>query len=499
MACNDAKLATSAHFMACQERSNPKLLLSVSDTRVLKVRSSIAAVVALLAFASAAFAGTLNVTSGPTFSPPAAFTDNTIKVETLHNPPGVTGDVVKLSGSATVVPPPSNSATVEVSGNYTANPGDAISAAYSFTINSSGSRPVSYTVQGSATVLGSPANFNKTDTVLPGLHQYRGTVQLPISFPFAASGTFTTSFTLNFGSSASASNAPASPAVADSLVLRIDQANVQLAPTAATLPPHCRALNIATRLAVANGANVLIGGFIITGNDPKKVIIRGLGPTIQGVSGILADPTLELHQGSATLIVNDNWKTRSDGTSQQSEVEATTIPPSNDLESAIVTTLSPGSYTAILAGKNGGTGVGLVEIYDLAQGADSQLANISTRGLVQTGNDVMIGGFILGPNSNDASSIVIRAIGPSLTAFGIADALPDPTIELRGENGVLIASNDNWMECPDKQTIIDKGLAPGNDKESALLAIPAPGNYTAIVRDANNVSGVGVVEAYNLQ
>lgn len=467
------------------------------DTNVLKVRSPITAAVALLAFASAAFAGTLTVTSGPTFSPVDAFTDNTIKVETFHNPPGVTGDIVKLSGGATVVPPPSNTAMVEVSGNYTANPGDAISAAYSFTINSTVSRPVSYTVQGSATVLGSPANFTKTDSVLPGLHQYRGTVQLPISFPFAASGTFTASFTLTFGSSAS--NAPASSAATEALVLRIDQANVQLAPTAATLPPHCRALNIATRLAVANGANVLIGGFIITGNDPKKIIIRGIGPTIQGVGGILADPTLELHQGSTTLIVNDNWKTRSDGTSQQSEVEATTIPPSNDLESAIVTTLSSGSYTAILAGKNGGTGVGLVEIYDLAQEANSQLANISTRGLVQTGNDVMIGGFILGPNNNDASSVVIRAIGPSLTGFGIADALPDPTIELRGGNGALLASNDNWMDCPDKQTIIDKGLAPANDKESALLAIPAPGNYTAIVRDANNVTGVGLVEAYNLQ
>jgi hypothetical protein len=208
---------------------------------------------------------------------------------------------------------------------------------------------------------------------------------------------------------------------------------------------------------------------------------------------------LELHQGDTTLITNDNWKLKSDGTSQQAEIEATTIPPANDLESAIVTTLNPGTYTAILAGKNGGTGVGVVEVYDLAQGANAQLANISTRGLVQSGNDVMIGGFILGPSSSDVSSVVVRAIGPSLTSFGVANALPDPTIELRNNDGALVASNDDWMDCPNKQTIIDNGLAPSNDKESALLAIPAPGNYTAIVRDANNVSGVGVIEAYNLQ
>lgn len=467
-------------------------------TLLLRACLVVFAATAFCAGSISAFGGTLTVTSGPILTPASAFTNNTIKVETLHNPPGVSGDVTKLSGSATIVPPSSNTAMVEVSGTYTANPGDLISAAYSFTIDSNVTRPVSYTVQGSATVLGSPANFNKTDTVLPGLHQYKGTVQLPISFPFPASGTFTSSFALNFGAS-SAAMATDSTVAAETLVLRIQQADVQLAPTAATIPPHCRALNIATRLAVANGSNVLIGGFIVTGNDPKKIIIRGIGPSIKGVAGILADPTLELHQGNATLITNDNWKTKSDGTSQQAEVEATTIPPTNDLESAIVTTLNPGTYTAILAGKNSGTGVGLLEIYDLAQGANAQLANISTRGLVQSGDDVMIGGFILGPGSNDTSSVVVRAIGPSLTAFGIANALPDPTIELRSSDGTLVASNDNWKDCPNKQTIIDNGLAPTNDRESALLAIPAPGNYTAIVRDANNAIGVGLVEAYNLQ
>ena len=155
-------------------------------------------------------------------------------------------------------------------------------------------------------------------------------------------------------------------------------------------------------MRVLTDDKVLIGGFIITGTDPKRVLIRGMGPSLNGVGVTLSDPTLELHQGSMTITTNDNWKTRPDGTSQQAEIEATTIPPTNDLESAILTTLSPGAYTAILAGKNGGTGVGLVEVYDLAQGANSKLANISTRGFVDTGDNVMIGGFIVGGGTEAA-------------------------------------------------------------------------------------------------
>ena len=454
----------------------------------LKVYSFIAAGAALLAFATPVFAGTFIVTSGPTFTPNAAFTDNTIKVETFHNPPGVSGDLVRISGGATIAPPASNSAAVDIAGSYSANAGDLLSAAYSFTIDSNVSGPVTYTVRASATVLGSPQNFTKTDNVLAGLHQYKGAIQLPVSFPFPASGTFSATFSLDFGSGS-----------AGTLNLRIQQADIQLAPTAATIPPAARALNISTRLAIATGDNVLIGGFIITGSDPKKVLIRGRGPSLNGVGVTLPDPTLELHQGSTTVSTNDNWKTKPDGSSQQADIEATTIPPTNDLESAILATLDPGTYTAILAGKDGGTGVGLIEVYDLAQTANSQLANISTRGFVQTGDNIMIGGFILGPNNNGAASVVVRAIGPSLASAGVANSLQDPTLELHSEDGTLIASNDNWKDGPDKQTIMDNGLAPANDKESALFAIPAPGNYTAVVRGVNNATGVGVVEAYNLQ
>jgi hypothetical protein len=262
-----------------------------------------------------------------------------------------------------------------------------------------------------------------------------------------------------------------------------------------------RLLNISTRMRVLTGEQVLIAGFIITGNDPKKVIIRGIGPSLNGVGVTLADPTLELHHGSTTVATNDNWKTRPDGTSQQAEIEATTIPPKNDLESAIVATLNPGAYTAILAGRNGGTGVGLVEVYDLAQGANSKLANISTRGFVDTGNNVMIGGLIVGGGTGGGTAKVIaRALGPSVP---VAGALADPILELHNGSGTTIASNDNWKTRPDgssQQAEIEATtIPPTKDLESALVATLAPGSYTAIVRGKNNTTGVGLVEVYNLQ
>jgi WD40 repeat protein len=254
-------------------------------------------------------------------------------------------------------------------------------------------------------------------------------------------------------------------------------------------------LNISTRLNVQTGDNVLIGGFIITGSDPKEVLVRGIGPSLDGIiQGALADPTLELHEPDGTIVTNDNWKD-----TQEQEIIATGIPPTNDLESAIVATLDPGAYTVIMAGKNGGTGVGLVEAYDLDQTAASQLGNISTRGFVETGDNVIIGGFIVGGGGGGDSTIVVRGIGPSLTTAGVTDALQDPMLEVHDSNGAIIASNDNWMNSPDKQTIMDDGLAPTNDKESALLAILAPGAYTAIVSGVNNGTGVALVEVYNVQ
>ena len=264
------------------------------------------------------------------------------------------------------------------------------------------------------------------------------------------------------------------------------------------IPPQ--SLNISTRMEDLGGDQVLIAGFILTGTDPKRVIIRGIGPSLNGVGVTLPDPTLELHQGSTTLITNDNWKINDQtGASQEADIRATTIPPGNDLESAIVMTLNPGAYTAVLAGKNGGTGVGLVEVYDLDQAASSQLANISTRGFVDTGDNVMIGGVIVGGGSGVGSArVLVRALGPSLSSLGVAGALQDPTLELHSGDGTTIATNDNWKDTQQSE-IEATTIPPPNDKESAIVQILPAGQYTAIVRGSNNTTGVGLVEVYNLQ
>ena len=257
-------------------------------------------------------------------------------------------------------------------------------------------------------------------------------------------------------------------------------------------------LNISTRLQVLNGDKVLIGGFIITGTDPKKIIVRGIGPSLNGVGATLQDPVLELHQGNITIAINDDWK------EHQAEVEATTIPPTNNLESAIVATLTPGAYTAILSGKNNSTGVGVVEVYDLDQTANSKLANISTRGFVDVGSNVMIGGLIVSGGANGGSArVIVRAIGPSLTPLGVPGALADPNLELHDASGATIAFNDNWklrLDGSSQQGEIEAtAVMPTNDQESALVQNLAPGNYTVIVGGTNNTSGVAVVEAYTLQ
>jgi hypothetical protein len=270
-------------------------------------------------------------------------------------------------------------------------------------------------------------------------------------------------------------------------------------------PPPVALLNISTRARVLADQQVLIAGFIITGTDPKRVIVRGIGPSLSGVGAPLADPVLELHQGSLTLATNDNWKIRPDGTSQQAEIEGTTIPPANDLESAIVMTLNPGNYTAILAGKNGGTGIGVVEVFDLDQSAKSELANISTRGFVDTDNNVMIGGLIVGgANTDGRATVLVRAMGPSLVGSGLQGVLADPILELHNGNGVTIATNDNWKindqtQQSQETAIRATTLPPSNDSESAIVATVPPGPYTAIVKGKNGATGVGLVEVYNLR
>jgi hypothetical protein len=253
-------------------------------------------------------------------------------------------------------------------------------------------------------------------------------------------------------------------------------------------PPAVSLANISTRLAVGTGDNVLIAGFIVTGTHTKKIMLRGLGPSLP-VSENLADPTLELHDSSSAIVAaNENWRD-----TQQDELQATTIPPGNDYESAIVKSLSPGAYTVVLAGKGGTTGVGLIEVYDLDLTVDSKLANISTRGFVGQGDNVLIGGTIV--VGNGSTSVLFRALGPSLV--GVSNALQDPTLELHDGQGSIIASNDNWQ---DSQAAAIRGttIPPPDPREAAILRQLTPGAYTAIVRGNNDTSGVALVEAYQI-
>jgi phospholipase/lecithinase/hemolysin len=256
-----------------------------------------------------------------------------------------------------------------------------------------------------------------------------------------------------------------------------------------------KALNISGRVAVGTGDNVAIGGFIVTGSDPKKVIVRGIGPSLTqyNVPNALQDPILELHDQStgAVIAFNDNWKD-----TQQTEIEQSGLAPRNDAESAIVATLNPGAYTAILRGKNSGTGIGLVEVYDLDPTANSTLANISTRGFVGTGDNVIIGGFIVG--NGEHPIMEVRAIGPSLMSSGVTDPLLDPTLELHDQNGTLLASDDDWRDTQES-AIQASGLAPSDDRESAIATSLGPGNYTAVVRGKNNTTGVALVEVYRIE
>jgi hypothetical protein len=254
-------------------------------------------------------------------------------------------------------------------------------------------------------------------------------------------------------------------------------------------------LNISTRMHVGTDPNQLIGGFILTGTEPKKVIVLATGPSLEafGLSGVLADPILELYQGDTLIATNDNWEIPA-----QAEIEATGVKPGHRLESALVRTLAPGAYTAVVRGTNG-TGVGTVQVYDLSQSSNSKLANISSRGFVQVADDrIMIAGVIIGGNGSGNSGIVVRAIAPSLKAL-IPGVLSDPTLELKDENGSTLVANDDWQQSPQAADIVTRGLAPSDIHESAVGVSLSNGAYTAIVRGKNGETGVAVVEVYNVQ
>ena len=275
------------------------------------------------------------------------------------------------------------------------------------------------------------------------------------------------------------------------------------------IPRAINIFNISTRASVQTGENVTIAGFIVLGTEPKRVLIRGLGPTLTNfnLTGVLADPTLELFDGSGhPLSFNDNWKTKSDGTNQQAAIQAPGLAPSFDMESAILITLQPGKYSAHLRGNNGTTGVGLVEIYEVGTpGAApaSELFNVSTRGFVGSGDSLLVAGFIAsGGDGNDqtpckqrCNQVLVRGLGPSLAQFGVSGVLADPVVTLVDGNGNVVQTNNNWKDM-DEAAITATGKAPRNELESAILAPVAAGNYTVLLSGNGGGTGIGLVEVY---
>jgi hypothetical protein len=260
------------------------------------------------------------------------------------------------------------------------------------------------------------------------------------------------------------------------------------------VPPLAKALNISTRASVGNGDSVAIAGFVITGAGAKQILVRALGPSLStyDVPNPLPDPTLTLYDSAGRIIAsNDNWRD-----TQQAEIQATGLAPHNIFESAIVHTLLPGAYTAVLRGRNDVTGIGLAEVYDLSSSTPALLVNLSTRGFVGTGDSVLIAGFAVG--AGDKPIVALRALGPSLTSFGVPGALQDPTVELHDANGALIASNDDWKDTQDN-AVAATGIAPNDPRESAIVKSLSTGNYTVIVRGKGNTTGIALVEVNRIQ
>jgi hypothetical protein len=253
--------------------------------------------------------------------------------------------------------------------------------------------------------------------------------------------------------------------------------------------------NFSSRLLIQTGDNVGIAGFVIGGSEPKNLLIRGLGPTLTklGITDVMQNPTLELHDSSGSLIAtNDDWKN-----TQQAAIAATRLEPANDSESAILATLQPGSYTVVQTGGSGGTGAGLLEIYNLDPVATSTLVNMSTRGRVLPGNGALIAGCSVDGGSG-AKNVLVRALGPSLTARGVNGALADPILTLYDGNGNVITANDNWKDSQ-QEAIEDSALQPPDDFEAAIFTTLTTGSYTAIVTGKNGNNGIALLEVYATQ
>ena len=256
------------------------------------------------------------------------------------------------------------------------------------------------------------------------------------------------------------------------------------------IPPAALA-NISSRTEVGPGEDILIGGFIIEGVVAKKVALRAIGPSLSafGVDGAVSDPVIEVVDASGSVVaLNDNWNIAGE------ELSAIGLAPSDAREAGLVASLDPGSYTALVSGKDNAVGVALFELYDL-NSPTGRVANISTRSRVETGDNIMIGGFILG--GVNATKVIVRAIGPSLVPAGVADALLDPTLELHDSNGSLLDANDDWRDG-DEDAILETGFAPLDRREAAIVAALIPGAYSGVVRGAEGATGVALIEVFAL-
>lgn len=403
------------------------------------------------------------------------------------------GDMVMNGGSFTTSgtnafgAPPS-----QLNGNLTI--GDALFAPLNFI--------VSGTVQLSASsrFIAPQQGFNNGIFRVTGTFTAGGTLQINPQGAFPPSSTATyTAVLAEGGVIGTFSNAPNGARVPTngglgSFIVNYTPNTIFLSDFQA-LPPAAQLLNVSSRVQVLTGDNAPIGGFIVFGRDPKKVIMRGLGPSLtgSGVGGALQNPILELHRSNGVVIAsNDNWRD-----TQETDIQASGLAPSDDRESAIIATLLPGAYTAILRGTNNTTGAGLVEIYDLEQAVRSKLGNLSTRGFVDSDNHI-IGGFIAGGSGEANAELVVRALGPKLSSAHVPGFLPDPTLELRNSQGILIGFNDDCGDAPENFQRIPPGLYLFNSKDAALPASLPAGNYTAIVRGKAGASGIAVVEVYDL-
>lgn len=297
------------------------------------------------------------------------------------------------------------------------------------------------------------------------------------SVPVPGSGSYTVTF-----SGGTVATAQRTVTVSAAQNAKADYIAAESGPQPATLA------NISTRALVGTGENVMIGGFIITGTQAKRIVIRAIGPSLPLPDKML-DPVLELHNSTGGVVgFNDNWGQNANS----QEISASGFAPANPGESALLVTLAPGAYTAVVRGANQTIGTAVVEAYDLDPAANSKLANLSTRASVQTGDNILIGGLIVAGESS--ADVIVRAIGPSLP---VAGAMVDPTLDIRDSNGAPFAFNDNWR-LTQQAAISATGLAPTRDAESAILTSLPPGAYTAIVRGANASTGVAVIEVYHL-